>query len=85
MNNFWQQKNSERNIYLLGKGSSIKNIKREFPLWHSRLRIQCGLYGSWVQSLTHHNGLRIWGCHTSDLDSIPGPGTSICPRCGQKI
>ena len=35
------------------------------------------------------NELRIWDCHRSSLghccgtDSIPGPGTSICHRCGQ--
>ena len=43
---------------------------KEFPLWHS--------------------GLRIWQCHNYGIgcscgsDSIPGPGTSISHRCGQK-
>lgn len=28
--------------------------------------------------------LRIWCCHCIDLDSVPGPATSACPRCRQK-
>ena len=45
---------------------------------------------AWVQSLAWHGVcLRIWLCcsyvvgHSCGLDSIPGPGTSMCHRCSQ--
>ena len=40
------------------------------PLWHSKLSIWC----------CHCRG----SGHCCDVGSIPGPGTSTCPRCGQK-
>ena len=39
----------------------------------------------WVQSLAQHSELRIQYCRSCGLDSVPGPGTSICRRCGHKI
>ena len=29
--------------------------------------------------------LRIWCCHICDMDSIPGPGNSVCHKHGQKL
>ena len=63
----------------------------EFPLWHSRLRIQL----QQLRSLQRYGfdprpsavGSRIWHClsccigRSCILDSIPGLGTSICFRC----
>ena len=50
------------------------------------------LCSAWTQvwSLARHSGLKIWHCHSCNigsscsLDSIPGPGTSICHECSQK-
>ena len=41
---------------------------REFPLWYSGLRIQCC------------HSCRVG--HRCGSDSIPGPRTSVCCRCG---
>ena len=50
------------------------------------------LCSAWTQvwSLARHSGLKIWHCHSCNigsscsLDSIPGPGTSICHECSHK-
>ena len=62
----------------------------QFHLWHSGLMIWLVSVEVRVQSLAWHSRLRIQHCHScgvgrsSSLDSVPGLGTSICYRGGQK-
>ena len=62
----------------------LKTLCLEFPLWHSGLMIQLVSKEVLVQSPALSSGLRIWHCcscgtgHSSGLDLIPSPGTSVC-------
>ena len=38
----------------------------------------------WEEFPLWHSGLRMQHCHSCGLDSIPGPGTSICCGCSQQ-
>ena len=59
----------------------------EFLLWHSGLRIKLQMCvfspQQWVKKIQHCCSCGI-NC-SCGLDSIPGPGTSICGGCSHKI
>ena len=61
-------------------GAALEKIKKK------KKRIQLQRLGSLVLSLAWYSGL--WDPVLLDLqhmlDSIPGPGNSICPGCGHK-
>ena len=51
--------------------------------WVNNDPLACGYCHS-VRSLAQCSGISIWCCSRCSLDSVPGPGTSICHGCGQK-
>ena len=72
-----------------------KKMILEFLLWHSGLRIQLQWLGLlWrcrFNPQPSTTGYRMWHCHSCGtgcscgLDSIPGPRTSICHKCGHNF
>ena len=77
-------------FFHLRENITPKMILQEFPLWRSGLMIWPVSVEAPVWSLAQQSGLRIWRCGScagggsSGSDLIPGPGTSICWKCGLK-